>query len=895
MAMTQLPPSQQALQQDDNGQPYLVDKAAIPSLPPGYVLVKTYAVALNPSDHKILRNFPIPGAYLGSDFSGTVVQAAADVDTDALKLGTMVSGAAFNFSPTHRKANGAFAEYVRARADLLLRIAPPASPSPSPSINNPATMDPFQAATLATAICTCILAFWSPDALNLPGTPDAPEVREKPTPVLVYGGSTATGTIAIQLLRQSGYDPIATCSRRNFGLVRDRGASAALDRVAYEDGDGDLAAEIAARAGGRLRYALDCVSDARSAAVCYAAIQRPGGRYASLERVPEEILGARQAVRAAFVLAAEAYGEDVELEGGQRQARGQGQGRKQTGMAAVGGVFEADTAKAKTTGPDMDPPLQSNETDTEMDTGTPSPPPFKPNFRIYAIIAGLGITNLLAALENTVVSIAAPVILTDLQLGDNFIWVINAFFLSSTATQPLFGQFCNVFGRRYVMLTVVGLFMLGSGICGGASTGGMLIAGRAVQGVGSGGIIMVSSIIISDLVPLRRRGNYSAILMSIFGIGSALGPFIGGAIVSSTTWRWIFYMNLPIGGAAFAVLFVFLRVSYNKEMSFWQKLKRIDLVGNGILVASTVSVLYALSYAGTRYPWRSWHTLVPLLVGFLGLFIFAWLQTSGLSAEPLMPPRFFRTPTSVILAINTFLYAGLLYWCIFFLPVFFQGVLLYSPRRSGVAMLPISLLGIPGSIVGAVALARWGRYKLIHIVAFAIQTLGLGLFTLQWEETSVAQWAIFQCIVAVGGGMVFTTMLPAFQAFIHERDLAACTATWYFLRLFGHVWGVAIPAAIFNDRVSQLLTEGAVSNPQVAQIIGSGSAYQEASADFVYQFPPEIQTEIRAVYRQAIQRVFQISIVFSGVALILSLFEKEVKLRTTLDTEFGLEEKKDTE
>ncbi|KAI1807901.1 major facilitator superfamily domain-containing protein [Daldinia bambusicola] len=474
-----------------------------------------------------------------------------------------------------------------------------------------------------------------------------------------------------------------------------------------------------------------------------------------------------------------------------------------------------------------------------MGTGTPSPPPFKPNFRIYAIIAGLGITNLLAALENTVVSIAAPVILTDLQLGDSFIWVINAFFLSSTATQPLFGQFCNAFGRRYVMLTVVGLFMLGSGICGGASTGGMLIAGRAVQGVGSGGII------VSDLVPLRRRGNYPAILMSTFGIGSALGPFIGGAIVSSTTWRWIFYINLPIGVAAFAVLLVFLRVSHNKEMSFWQKLKRIDLVGNGILVVSTVSVLY-----------RSWHTLVPLLVGFL--------------AEPLMPPRFFRTPTSVILAINTFLYAGLLYWCIFFL-------------------LFLCSQGVSGETPDT----RWGRYKLIHVVAFAIQTLGLGLFTIQWEDTTVAQWAIFQCIVAIGGGMVFTTMLPAFQAFIHERDLAACTATWYFLRLFGHVWGVAIPAAIFNERVSQLLTQGAVSDPQVAQTIGAGSEYQEASADFVYQFPPEIQMEIRAVYRQAVQRVFQTSIVFSGVALLLSLFEKEVKLRTTLDTEFGLEEKKD--
>lgn len=517
---------------------------------------------------------------------------------------------------------------------------------------------------------------------------------------------------------------------------------------------------------------------------------------------------------------------------------------------------------------------------------------WKPTWRLYAIVIGLGIANLLAALENTVLTIAAPTILTDLSFGDEFIWITNAFFLSSTALQPLFGQFCNVFGRRHVAFTVIAVFVLGSGICGGATTSGMLIAGRAVQGAGSGGIIMVSSIILSDLVPLRQRGNFSAMLMSVFGVGSALGPFIGGVIVTSTTWRWVFYLNLPIGAAAFLVLFVFLRVKYDKEMTFAQKLTRIDLLGNSVLVASTVAILYALSYAGTRYLWGSWHTLVPLLLGFFGLAIFLWLQRTGISAaEPLMPPRFFPTRTSLILATTTFLSAALLYWCIFFLPVFFQSVLLYSPRRAGVALLPISLLGIPGSMVGAIALVRWGRYKPIHIVAFAIQTLGLGLFTLQNENTTVAEWAVYQCIVSVGGGIIFTTMLPAFQAFVAEADLAACTAAWYFIRLFGHVWGVTIPATIFNNRVDDLLAGGAISDPAVAKIISAGGAYQAASAAFVKQFSPELQAEIRAVYSQALQRVFQIAIAFAGMAFLLSLFEEEIELRKTLETDFGMDEK----
>ncbi|KAK2603432.1 hypothetical protein QQS21_004383 [Conoideocrella luteorostrata] len=518
-----------------------------------------------------------------------------------------------------------------------------------------------------------------------------------------------------------------------------------------------------------------------------------------------------------------------------------------------------------------------------------TPPDWKPTGRLYAIIIGLGIANLLAAMENTVIAVAAPVILEDLKLGIDFIWITNAFFLCSTAMQPLFGQFCNVFGRRFVTLSAILVFMLGSGICGGASTGGMLIAGRAIQGTGSGGIILVSSIIISDLVPLRQRGSFSAMLMAIFGVGSALGPFIGGAIVSSTTWRWVFYINLPIGVVSFAWLFVCLQVKYNKEMTFWEKLKSLDLVGNAVLIASTIAMLYALTYAGTRYPWQSWRTLVPLLLGFLGLLVFAWLQTTTIAVEPLMPPRFFKHPTSIILSINTFIFSILLYWCLFFLPVFFQAVKLYSPRRSGVALLPFSLVGIPGSVLGAIALVRWGRYKPVHIVAFALQTLGMGLFSLQWEETTVAEWAVFQVILALGGGIIFTTLLPPFQAFLEQRDIAACTAAWYFIRMLGHIWGVAIPAAIFNNRIDQLLAEGAVSEPQLAKRLAAGGAFQAASASFIQQFPLALQTELRVLYRLTTQRVFQVGIVFAGVAFLLSWLEKEVKLRTTLDTEFGLE------
>ncbi|KAI0203699.1 zinc-binding dehydrogenase [Astrocystis sublimbata] len=300
MTLEPLSSSQCAIQQSDDGRARLVHNVAIPPLLPGFVLVKTYAVSLNPSDHKILKNYPIQEAYMGADFSGTVVEAADDVDPNMVAPGTMVCGTAFCFAPAHRQANGAFSEFVRARADLLLRI--------HPVPRTQYAMSPLDAATLGTAISTCILALWSPDALGLLGTPDNPDTSGKPIPVLVYGGSTATGTIAAQLLKHSGYDPIITCSPRNSNMVRERGVSAIFDYSAA-----DVIAQIRTQTGGRLKYALDCINDAHSVEVCYGAIQRAGGRCAALELVPDDWVAKRRAVRYKFVLAAEVYGEEINL------------------------------------------------------------------------------------------------------------------------------------------------------------------------------------------------------------------------------------------------------------------------------------------------------------------------------------------------------------------------------------------------------------------------------------------------------------------------------------------------------------------------------------------------------------------------------------------------------
>ncbi|TVY36831.1 Efflux pump [Lachnellula subtilissima] len=532
------------------------------------------------------------------------------------------------------------------------------------------------------------------------------------------------------------------------------------------------------------------------------------------------------------------------------------------------------------------------------------------SFSFWAIIVGLGITMWLAALENSVITTAAPAILADIPLGGNWIWMTNAFWLSSAAFQPLLSQFANIFGRRWLTLFVIAIYTLGSGICGGSSSGRMLITGRAVQGMGSGGILLAfgayfrllvledveltcydyTDTIVSDMVPLRYRGNYIAIILLIYSIGSTMGALIGGLIVQHTSWRWVFYINLPVGGVSLLIMIIFLRVKHKKDTSWKNQLKRIDVVGNGILMGGSVSMLVALTYAGTRYSWSSWKTLVPLLIGFSAFVLFGIFEASRLAPlEPVMAPRLFANRTSVITAINTFLFNVILYWVIFFLPVYYQAVQLLSPTRAGINLIPISLLGVPSAAAAAVAVVRWGKYKIIHLLGFALFTIGLGLFTLLDETTPVGEWAGFDFVGPIGGGLLLNTQLLAFQAPVSEADQAAATGTWNFIRTLGGVWGVAIPAAIFSNRVDSLIAAGAISDPMACKLLAGGGAYQFASAALIKSFSPIVQAEVRAVYRLAIQRIFAICIAFSGFAWCLCLFEKDFPLRTELVTEYGLE------
>ncbi|KAF0325289.1 multidrug resistance protein fnx1 [Colletotrichum asianum] len=515
---------------------------------------------------------------------------------------------------------------------------------------------------------------------------------------------------------------------------------------------------------------------------------------------------------------------------------------------------------------------------------------YKKDYRFWAILSALCITSLLASLENTVIVTSLPTIVEKLEFGSSYVWVANIFFLTSAAVQPLFGQLSNLFGRRYLTIAIVALFTLGSGIRGGANGPAMLIAGRAIQGAGSGGINMIVDIIISDLVPLREKGNCIAIILVTYRIGTAIGPLVGGIIVQKTSWRWVFYINQPVSGLSLVLLYLFLHV---KTSMTGDKLRRIDVIGNVILIASTVSVVIALTWAGAIHPWSSYKVIVPLILGLLGLAGFCVFEGSGIVPEPVMPLCLFANRTSAVVYATTFLNSAMLYWAFFFLPLYFQAVKLSTPARSGVQLLPVCLIAIPGAAVSEVVLSRWGRYKALHISGFTLLAVGFGVWILLDRHSGTAAWVLVQVVPALGSGMLLNTLLPAFQASLEEKDQAAATASWSFIRSFGQIWGVAIPAAIFNTYTAKFAE--IVDDAGARDVLRHGDAYASATKVFVESFSTPTKDQIIEVFTEALRKVFLIALSFAGLAFLLSFLEQEVKLRKELETEFGLEERDQTE
>lgn len=363
------------------------------------------------------------------------------------------------------------------------------------------------------------------------------------------------------------------------------------------------------------------------------------------------------------------------------------------------------------------------------------------------------------------------------------------------------------------------------------------------------------------------------------------------AIAEHSSWRWVFFLNLPVGGLASLLLVLSLQdrkepqsgdpSNDGNKAGMWKQLCGLDYVGNVIFVAAVTLVLFALVYGGSKSPWTSHQTLMFVVGGIVLLVVFLLYEGSKFCGKPIIPPRIFRNRTTATALMLTFLHSVTSTQILYFLPVYFQAVMVSTPTLSGFKTLPTVVLLIPSSFIGGILLSKFGTYRSFHIVGFGLMAIGLGCFTTLTRSTPVENWVVLQIIGAIGSGLVVTTLLPAVNACLSSADIASATATWAFMRSFGIIWGVAVPAAIFDARAQELALGGLIDDEDVAAILAEGGgAYEHATAAWISSLTfSTLRDSVITLYERSLRTMWIFATALAVLAFLLVFVEKEVILR----------------
>ncbi|KAF2819136.1 MFS general substrate transporter [Ophiobolus disseminans] len=535
-------------------------------------------------------------------------------------------------------------------------------------------------------------------------------------------------------------------------------------------------------------------------------------------------------------------------------------------------------------------PTLLEKSDEASDTPKHKAVPFTHSWSLWCIFSVLCLFSFLTAVDGTILTTSLPTITHTIGGGNEslYIWYAQCFLFANTAPQPLVGQISNIFGRRQPFLVSIAMFALGSGIAGGANTPAMFIAGRTIQGVGSAGLFVLSDILICDLVPPRHRGPYLSAVLSTAGIGSTIGPVIGGALVEHS-WRWIFYLNIPISVLGFLIVFCLLKVNHNRPPSWTHAMLHVDYLGALIFIPSTTSLFYALITGGNQHPWSSWRVILPLILGIVGWALYHIQQaTPSICRSPSTPSHLFTNRTSATGYALIFLTSIVLYIVSYFLPFYFQALKLVSPLLSGVYYLPFALAIIPFAGLSGWVLSKWGKYVPLHYAGTALIAVGVGLFATLDADSSRGAWIGFQILPAAGIAMLFTATMPSVLAALHERDVAVATATYSFIRSFGMVWGITIAGIMFNGQVNTNL--GLVHDVGLRDKLGNGAAYAFAAREGGLKElrDPSSVAQVMHVYTRALRSLWLMAMAVALLALVCVPIERSLKLGKEHTTDFGM-------
>ncbi|MFF1557142.1 DHA2 family efflux MFS transporter permease subunit [Streptomyces sp. NPDC058279] len=483
---------------------------------------------------------------------------------------------------------------------------------------------------------------------------------------------------------------------------------------------------------------------------------------------------------------------------------------------------------------------------------------------IGALLLGL----LLAALDQTIVSTALPTIVSELGGMEHLSWVVTAYMLASTAATPLWGKLGDQYGRKKLYQGAIVIFLIGSALCGLAQNMPQLIGFRALQGLGGGGLMVLSMAIVGDIVTPRERGKYQGLFGAVFGATSVLGPLLGGLFVDHLSWRWVFYINLPIGLVALVVIAAALHIPRRSSKH------TIDYLGTFLIASVATCLVLVASLGGTTWAWGSAQVIGLLVLG--AVLLVAFIAVERRAAEPVLPLGLFKIRTFTLCSLISFVIGFAMFGAMVYLPTFLQVVRGVSPTLSGVHMLPMVFGLLIASTASGQVVSRTGRWKVFPIAGTAVTTVGLLLLHQLQRTSSDLVMSVYFFVFGVGLGLVMQVLVLVVQNSVRYEDLGVATSGATFFRSIGASFGVAIFGTIFNSLLGEELSATLTGVPLPPGVSVNGL---EADPRAIAMLPADLRPRVLDAYSSAITDVFLYAVPVVLVAFVVAWFLKEDKLR----------------